>query len=82
MVAGDFNGDGRIDLAVGLLGSEQLCILFNAGGGEFTRSFFASGASTGTMATSDFNNDGKPDLVLGNFVYDFAPANVNVMFHQ
>ena len=82
MVAGDFNGDGRIDLAVGLLGSEQLCILFNAGGGEFTRSFFASGASTGTMATSDFNNDGKPDLVLGNFVYDFAPPNVNVMFHQ
>ncbi len=82
MVAGDFNGDGRIDLAVGLLGSEQLCILFNAGGGEFTRSFSASGASAVAMTSSDLNRDGKPDLVIGNFVFDFASANVNVVFHK
>jgi len=82
MVVGDFNGDGRLDLAVGLLGSEQLCMLFNAGGGEFTRSFVASGASAVAMTASDLNRNGKTDLVIGNFVFDFVSANVNVMFHK
>jgi hypothetical protein len=82
MLAGDFNGDGRTDLAVGLLFSQQACLLFNAGNGEFTRSFFASGASAVAMASSDLNQNGKLDLVIGNFVLDSAPANVNVVFHQ
>ena len=82
MVVGDFNGDGQIDLAVGLAGSEQGCILFNAGGGRFTRSFFASGASAVAMTASDLNRNGKTDLVIGNFVFDFAPPNVNVVFHK
>jgi len=82
MVVGDFNGDGRLDLAVGMLGSEQLCILFNAGGGEFTRSFSASGASAVAMTSSDINHNGKPDLVIGNTVVIYAPPNVDVMFHQ
>lgn len=79
---GDFKGDGRLDIAVGLLGSEQVCILFNAGGGEFTWSFFASGASAVAMTSSDLNRDGKPDLVIGNTVVIYAPPNVDVMFHQ
>jgi hypothetical protein len=82
MVAGDFNGDGQIDLAVGLSGSEQLCILFNSGGGQFTRSFFASGASTVAMTSSDFNGDGKPDVAVGNVASDHGPSNVNVVYHQ
>jgi hypothetical protein len=46
------------------------------------RSFFASGASAVAITASDLNRDGKPDLVIGNFVLDFAPPNVNVVFHK
>jgi adhesin/invasin len=82
LAIGDFDGDGRLDLAVGLLYSQQVCLLFNAGNGQFTRSFFASGAMTNSMVSADLNRDGKPDLVIGNFVFSFAPANVNVVFHK
>jgi hypothetical protein len=82
LVAGDFNGDGQTDLAVGLMLSQQACLLFNSGNGQFTRSFFASGADVVAMTASDLNKNGKLDLVIGNFVLDFAPPNVNVVFHQ
>jgi hypothetical protein len=79
---GDFNADGRIDLAVAFAFSQQTCMLFNSGNGQFTRSFFASGAGAIAMVTADMNNDGKPDLVIGNFVLSFESANVNVVLHQ
>jgi hypothetical protein len=82
MAVGDFNGDGRLDLAVGLMLSQQACLLFNNGNGEFTRTFYASGADVVAMISSDLNRTGKPDLVIGNFVVDFAPPNVNVMLHK
>jgi hypothetical protein len=82
MVVGDFNGDGKPDIAVGLMLSQQGCLLLNSGNGQFTRSFFASGADTIAMISSDLNQNGKLDLVIGNFVLDFAPPNIDVVFHQ
>lgn len=82
LAVGDFNGDGRTDLAVGLMLSQQTCLLFNNANGQFTRSFFASGASAVAMTSSDLNRDGKTDLVIGNFVLGYEPANVDVIFHQ
>ena len=82
MVAGDFNGDGRLDLAVGLAFSQQTCIFFNLGNGQFSRSFFASGAAAVAMASAELNQDSKADLVIGNFESAAAPPNINVVFHQ
>jgi hypothetical protein len=83
LAVGDFDGDGRTDIAVGLITSHQICILFNAGTGEFKRAFFASGADDGgSMIATDLNRDGKPDLVITNFLLGFRPPNVDVMFHK
>jgi hypothetical protein len=82
LAVADFNGDGRSDLAVGLTLSYQGCLLFSSGQGQFTRSFFASGASAVAMTSSDLNLDGKPDLIIGNFMFNYEPPNIDVVFHQ
>jgi FG-GAP-like repeat len=82
ITVGDFNGDGRIDLAVGLSPSHQVCLFFNSGNGQFTRSYFASGANTILITCADVNKDGKPDLIIGDFMVDSAPPNINVVLHQ
>ncbi len=82
IVGGDFDGDGHPDIAVGLWISQQLVVFFNDGKGEFSRSFFASGASSIGMASSDLVHKGKPDLVIANYNVNYFPPNVNVMLHK
>ncbi len=82
LAVGDFDGNGRPDLAVGLMLTQQVALFFNSGKGQFTRSFFASGANTNGMIVSDLNRDGKPDLVIENFMLSFRPPNVDVVFHK
>ncbi len=73
IVVGDFNRDGKLDIvAQGQSGSSQV-IYFYAGNGDGT---FAAAVTT-TLASFHFytsvkavdvNNDGYPDLAMGNFV--------------
>lgn len=63
IVVGDFNGDGKIDIAVANTGSGDVSILLGNGDGTFqaARSFSAGNSPT-AIALGDFNGDGKLDL--------------------
>jgi len=64
---GDFNGDGRQDLAVANLGSDDVSILLGNGDGTFeTAVNFGAGGQPISVGAEDFNGDGKPDLAVAN----------------
>ena len=73
VVVGDFNGDGKPDLAiVHTYGADTVAVLLNTTPpGATTPSFaapqtFATGSRPLAAAVADFNGDGKPDLAIAN----------------
>ena len=63
LVAGDFNMDGKIDIAATASGGNAF-VLFGKGNGTFQAATqIGSGEGDGQVGTGDFNRDGKPDLV-------------------
>jgi uncharacterized repeat protein (TIGR01451 family) len=70
IVAGDFNGDGKMDIAVAINASGDVSILLNNGDGTFKPAMNSpTGTSPQQMVVGDFNGDGKLDLVVTNFNY-------------
>ena len=64
IVVGDFNGDGKPDLAVANLGSNNVSVLINAGNGTFQAAVTSpAGTAPQAMVAGDFNGDSKLDLV-------------------
>jgi hypothetical protein len=89
MVAGDFDGDGRLDLAsqsnagidvdttdhtTGLLGID-----FGVAGGMFAPALatLPTPRTDGALAVADFNADGRPDLAFPSDDYVIAGGGVN-----
>jgi hypothetical protein len=69
IAAGDFNGDGKIDLAVASSTTNTVSIYLGAGNGTFTLSSQPGvGMGPDAVTVGDFNNDGKPDLAVGNLI--------------
>src|SRR5205807_1909374 len=68
MVVGDFNGDGRPDLAVADYGANVVSVLLGNGNGTFRPAATTSGTGNGpwALAVADFDGDGKLDLVVAN----------------
>jgi hypothetical protein len=65
VAAADFNGDGKLDLAV--TDSTGVWILLGNGDGTFQNPVsYAAGPYPDSIAIADFNGDGKPDIVVGD----------------
>jgi hypothetical protein len=80
VAVGDFNGDGKLDLAVVNEESNTVSILLGDGTGNFT---LASSPATGTyprsVAVGDFNGDGKLDLAVANDYSGFGDGTVSIL---
>jgi len=66
MTTADFNGDGKLDLAVADGGSESVTVLLGTGNGTFQPPVsynVGGGCALNYLSVGDFNNDGKPDLL-------------------
>ena len=67
---GDFNLDGKPDLAVANGGSDNVTIRLGDGAGAFpdaTSATVGAGNIPQSVAVGDFNRDGKPDLAVANY---------------
>ena len=67
---GDFNGDGKLDVAV-----SGLYLLLGNGDGTFQNPIQVATDNAITLAMGDFNGDGKLDLV-GTSLYLQSPINL------
>jgi tetratricopeptide (TPR) repeat protein len=87
---GDFDGDGRLDLAVTNFLNQSTTLYHNHGGGIFSDRSVAAGLAAATrpvlgfgLAALDANNDGHLDLAQANgHVGDYRPANPYAMTAQ
>ena len=74
-MAGDFNNDGRIDLATLNAVSNHVLALLGDGAGHFPFQFRSKvGSESATLVTGDFNGDGKLYIIVasGPNVYTLA----------
>ena len=65
---GDFNGDGKQDVATANNGSNNVSILLGNGAGNFSAAAsFGAGTGPASVTVGDFNGDGRQDLAVANY---------------
>ncbi len=66
MTVGDFNGDGKDDVAINLPGFNAISIYYSKGDGTFyLATVLDPGQEPGALVAGDFNGDGQIDLAVG-----------------
>jgi uncharacterized protein (TIGR03437 family) len=68
ILTGDFNGDGKMDIAVSH-GTSSFTVLLGNGDGTFVRKDISQvlGSAVAIIFVADFNRDGIPDILAGVF---------------
>lgn len=67
LVVGDWNGDGRDDVAAANAEANSVSVLLGLGNGTFTeRVDYPAGEMSGAIAKGDWNGDGIADIALAN----------------
>lgn len=81
ITTGDFNGDGRIDIATSLVayGSNGTTVMLGNGKGYFSRplTFLPQGNFGSSIGAGDLNKDGKLDLVSTNPLFKEVAVSIN-----
>ena len=77
---GDFNGDGKPDLAVTSRDDNAVSVLLGNGDGTFQAPIeYATDSFPVHVATADFNGDGKLDLAVANSALSDEPPSVSIL---
>jgi hypothetical protein len=66
LAAGDFDGDGDLDLASADRHADQITVLVNDGSGGFMPAEPIAVANPGYVAAADFDGDGRSDLAVSS----------------
>src|SRR5512140_728575 len=67
IVAADFNGDGKLDVATANHDGDTVSVLFGKGNGSFgTRTDYETGSGPRAIVAGDWNGDGVVDLATAN----------------
>jgi FG-GAP-like repeat/Putative Ig domain len=68
IVTGDFNGDGKLDIATTDSAGNAVIILLGNGDGTFgAPTTYPAGSNPEAIVAADFNSDGRLDLAVANY---------------